>query len=59
MVRLLICSDIHYASDAEKRRVHYELAAIENPLQRLLVRDYLPEAVSLVSLFWKPITEKV
>src|SRR5262245_60959568 len=40
LVRLLICSDIHYASDAEKRRVHYELNAIENPVQRLMVRYY-------------------
>jgi hypothetical protein len=38
--RLLICSDIHYASDAEKRRGHYELAVIKHPLQRLFVRFY-------------------
>src|SRR5262245_21819413 len=38
--RLLICSDIHYASDAEKKRGGYEVAAIENPLQRILVRYY-------------------
>lgn len=37
---LLICSDIHYASDAEKQRIGYELNAINNPLQRLLVRFY-------------------
>jgi hypothetical protein len=40
MTELLICSDIHYASAAEKKRLHYELAAISNPLQRLLVRWY-------------------
>ena len=39
-VSVLICSDIHYASDAEKRRIHYETRAIENPLSRLLVRFY-------------------
>jgi hypothetical protein len=39
-MQLLICSDIHYASEAEKRRIGYELAAIPNPLQRLLVRYY-------------------
>jgi hypothetical protein len=38
--QLLICSDIHYASDAEKKRINYELAAINNPLQRMLVRFY-------------------
>ena len=38
--QLLICSDIHYASAAEKKRVNYELAAIQSPLQRLLVRFY-------------------
>lgn len=39
-MQLLVCSDIHYASDAEKQRIGYELAAIPNPLQRLLVRFY-------------------
>jgi hypothetical protein len=39
-MQLLICSDIHYASEAEKKRVHYELNIIPNPLQRLLVRFY-------------------
>jgi hypothetical protein len=38
--QLLICSDIHYASAAEKKRRNYELAAITSPLQRLLVRFY-------------------
>src|SRR5262247_2714741 len=38
--QLLICSDIHYASAAEKKRINYELAAIENPFQRLVVRFY-------------------
>jgi len=39
-VRLVICSDIHYASDAEKQRVNYEINSINNPLQRLAVRFY-------------------
>src|SRR4051812_34195023 len=39
-IRLLICSDIHYASDAEKQRINYELNAIPNPIQRLAVRFY-------------------
>jgi hypothetical protein len=39
-VRLLICSDIHYASDAEKARARYEITAISNPLQRLAVHLY-------------------
>jgi hypothetical protein len=39
-VRLLICSDIHYASDAEKARARYEINAISNPLQRIAVRLY-------------------
>ena len=38
--QLLICSDIHYASVAEKKRINYELAAIDNALQRVLVRFY-------------------
>ena len=38
--QLLICSDIHYASEAEKKRINYELAAINSPLQRILVRFY-------------------
>ena len=37
---LLICSDLHYASGAEKQRLTYELAAIPSPAQRLLVRFY-------------------
>ncbi len=37
---LLICSDIHYASTAEKKRMNYEIAAISNPFQRMLVRLY-------------------
>jgi hypothetical protein len=40
LATLLICSDIHYASDAEKRRIGYELEIIDHPLQRLLVRFY-------------------
>jgi hypothetical protein len=40
MVKLLICSDIHYASDAEKARAEYETKSIASPLQRLLVRFY-------------------
>ena len=38
--RLLICSDIHYASEQEKARGGYELNAISNPLQRLVVRTF-------------------
>src|SRR6185437_15233890 len=38
--RLLICSDIHYACEAEKKRAHYEIRIIRNPLQRWLVRFY-------------------
>jgi hypothetical protein len=37
---LLICSDIHYASDAEKERGRFELGAIDQPLIRLLIRFY-------------------
>jgi hypothetical protein len=40
ITRLLICSDIHYASDAEKARARYEINAISNPLQRLAVSFY-------------------
>lgn len=39
-IRILICSDIHYASDLEKARGQYEINAISNPLQRALVRSY-------------------
>lgn len=39
-VSVLVCSDIHYASNAEKQRIHYETRAIENPLSRMLVRFY-------------------
>jgi hypothetical protein len=39
-IRILICSDIHYACDLEKARGHYEIAAIDRPLQRMLVRAY-------------------
>jgi hypothetical protein len=39
-MQLLICSDIHYASDAEKKRLHYEVAVIPDPLPRLFVRLY-------------------
>jgi hypothetical protein len=37
---LLVCSDIHYASDAEKARGCYESQAIEHPLARLFIRFY-------------------
>lgn len=37
---MLICSDIHYASAAERQRINYELTAISHPIQRLLVRFY-------------------
>lgn len=39
-VRFLICSDIHYASEAEKARVGYEAAAVANPLARSLLKFY-------------------
>jgi hypothetical protein len=38
--RLLICSDIHYASAAEKKRANYEINVASNALQRLLVKFY-------------------
>jgi len=37
---LLICSDIHYASDAEKARGRFELDAIEQPLARMFIKMY-------------------
>lgn len=37
---LLIASDIHYASNAEKTRADYECLAIDRPLLRLLIRCY-------------------
>jgi hypothetical protein len=39
-IKVLICSDIHYASDLEKQRGNYEINAISSPWQRLLVRFY-------------------
>ena len=39
-IRILICSDIHYACAEEKARGHYELDAIAQPFQRALVRAY-------------------
>lgn len=39
-VRVLICSDIHYASEAEQQRRNYELNIITNPLQRMVVHAY-------------------
>lgn len=39
-IRILICSDIHYASDLEKARGNYEVNSISNPFQRNLVRAY-------------------
>lgn len=39
-MRILICSDIHYASDLEKARVNYEVHAGSNRLQQALVRMY-------------------
>ena len=38
--RLLIVSDIHYASDAEKARRGFRLAGIANPAARLLLRAF-------------------
>ncbi len=40
MTTVLVVSDIHYASDAEKARGEYELRSIPQPLLRLLVRAY-------------------
>ncbi len=37
---ILIVSDIHYAGEGEKARGNYELAAISNPVVRLLTRFY-------------------
>src|SRR3954471_2172254 len=37
---ILVCSDIHYASDAEKKRINYETNAIDHPVTRTLVRFY-------------------
>jgi hypothetical protein len=39
-IKLLICSDIHYASDAEKARTDYELRAVPSPGRRFLLRLY-------------------
>ena len=39
-IKVLICSDIHYASELEKQRGSYEINAISSPWQRLLVRFY-------------------
>jgi len=39
-VTLLVCSDIHYASEAEKLRGRYEIQAIKSRVQRTLVRLY-------------------
>lgn len=39
-VQLLICSDIHYACEAEKARRDYELQAVEPGWRRLLLRCY-------------------
>ena len=38
--RLLLVSDIHYASDAEKARRDFRLAGVENPAARLLLRAF-------------------
>lgn len=39
-LRFLICSDIHYACDAEKVRVGYEAAAVSHPFPRALLKLY-------------------
>jgi hypothetical protein len=39
-VTLLILSDIHYASDAEKARGDFELAAVDRPLVRLAIHAF-------------------
>ena len=38
--RLLLVSDIHYASDAEKARRDFRLAGVDNPAARLLLRAF-------------------
>ena len=38
--RLLIVSDIHYASEAEKRRAEFRYAGVESAAARLLLRLY-------------------
>src|SRR2546428_210500 len=37
---ILIASDFHHASDAEKQRCGYEYRAVDHALQRLLLRLY-------------------
>ncbi|HEX7859731.1 MAG TPA: metallophosphoesterase [Verrucomicrobiae bacterium] len=39
-LQFLICSDIHYASKAEKARVGYEAAAVDHPLPRTFLKLY-------------------
>lgn len=39
-IKFLICSDIHYASEAEKLRGPYEVGAIESAFWRVVVRNY-------------------
>src|SRR6185503_18017745 len=39
-IRILICSDIHYACALEQARGNFEINAIDNVLQKTLVRAY-------------------
>jgi hypothetical protein len=39
-IRILVCSDLHYACDLEKKRVDFELNAAANPFQKALLRWY-------------------
>jgi hypothetical protein len=39
-LKFLVCSDIHYASEAEKTRVGYEASAVANPLARTVLKFY-------------------
>ncbi len=39
-LRILILSDVHYAGEEERKRVGYDLQAIESPLMRWWVRLY-------------------
>ncbi len=40
MTRILVVTDIHYASNAEKERGDYESRTVSNPLLRLLLKQY-------------------
>jgi hypothetical protein len=40
MTRILIITDIHYASDAERQRGDYESRTVSNPWMRFLLKQY-------------------